>query len=120
MRTRTQRNTRKYTPAQRKGFGYEKRVKTRLEQLLLPLGWRIRDHVWVEHVQPDFVLESPGGCLLVVEVKLTQTDCEMQLAKYKHVLGCDLGIQICRRLLPGANPVDFWDASDGDVVLWWI
>lgn len=109
-----------HTPAQKRGFAYERKVQRKLETLLLPLGWTIRDHEWVEGIQPDFVLESPSKCLLVVEVKLTQTDCEMQLGKYKHVLGCDTGIQICRRLLPGAKPVDFWDVTDNDVVLWWI
>jgi len=108
------------TRAQKKGLGYERKVGRELKRLLLPLGWRVRDHEWVDGVQPDFVLESPAGCLMVVEVKLTQTDCEMQLGKYKHVLGCGIGVQICRRLLPGANPVDFWDAKDNDVVLWWI
>ena len=115
-----------YTGAKRAGLNYEKKVEQWLTRLARELGWELYSHCWLAEplCQPDFVLESPAGCCIVVEAKLTQVDCYAQIEKYKRALkvaGAEqvTGIQVCRRVRYFGIK-DFESLTDHDHMLLWI
>lgn len=69
-----------------RGRAYEHRVGKRLAKLATALGWTLRDHEWLEHdghwLQPDFVLQAPSGCCVLIECKLTWVECQPQILRY--------------------------------------
>lgn len=109
-----------------RGAAYERKVGRWLAGHATALGWTFFDHPWLldgtRYCQPDFILVSPSGCLLVVESKLTWVDCSTQVAKYRRALASFTvtHLLIVRRVVPGAPPIipSFEDAVDGGVLLW--
>lgn len=80
------------------------------------------------YVCPDFVLISPAGCAIVVEVKLTWCDTSAQRFKYESLLEA-LGysvfsVTVCRNLTPFTNRAmvvsDFHDIFPDAVVHLWL
>ena len=96
------------------------------------LGWTTHSGLWFRDpltgapCSPDIILESPASCILIIEVKLTQTDCHQQWAKYQRAL---MGtgdsqrrfpppcIQICRRLMSPSTMSTLDDFHHGGVLL---
>lgn len=108
------------TPAQKAGLAYQRRVGKFLTLWSSSLGWELLDGPWlVGPCQPDFLLVSPSGCVLVVEAKLTQVDCERQFVKYKKATG-GICLQVCRRLVAPATVSCLEDTIDGGVMLLWV
>ena len=118
-------NNTKFTPPQRAGLRYQRRVSKWLRQEARNLNLTLHSGPWLidpatdRPCQPDFLLESPGQCLLLIEVKLTQVDCTPQFTKYRRALRlpnlpC---IQICRRLTSPATLRDLIDFHHGGVML---
>lgn len=125
------------TPAQRRGLCYQSRVEREVAKWAAALGWTVHSGPWLRDpltgapCQPDIVLELPGGCLLIIEVKLTQTDCSQQWAKYQRALMADEArsslhhshhfpppcIQICRRLTSPSTMQTLDDFHHGGVLL---
>jgi hypothetical protein len=129
------------SPAQRAGLRYQARVEREVAKWAAALGWTLHAGLWLldpltsAPCSPDIVLESPGGCLLIIEVKLTQTDCSRQWAKYQRALmaeenGSDRQrpldhshrspppcIQICRRLTSPSTMSTLDDFHHGGVLL---
>jgi len=100
-----------------------KRIGKQLQLLATELGWTLKDHQWIctldGWLQPDFVLESPAGCCVLVECKLTWWDCSRQIEKYKKALRemkrPVISVLACRNLTPEAPPPvsNFEDIVDG-------
>jgi hypothetical protein len=117
------------SPTRRRGLAYERRVGKWLQAQADSLGWTLHDHRWFQHngrwLQPDFVLESPSGSLILVECKLTWLDCREQMQKYLRALE-ELGLSVvpllaCRNLTPSAPaPIQFEDANAWDVIHLWL
>ena len=68
---------------------------------------------------PDLVIESASGCLLLLEVKLTQVQCEAQFAKYRRALATPSlpCVQVCRRLTGLSTMTDLLSFHHGGVML---
>ena len=90
-----------------RGRTYENKVAKVLKKESEELDLFFRDHMWLDMdgiwIQPDFVLESPGGGALLLEAKLTYTrDAFEQLVRYAHVLepyySSVAPILVCRNL----------------------
>jgi len=106
------------TSAQRRGLAYERKVGRWLRNQ--HLGGTLHDHPWlVGPCQPDFVVEY-SGCFLIIEVKLTQCDCERQFRKYSRILPNSTCIQICRRVTSPSTCPSILDAIDRGTVLLWL
>ena len=106
-----------------RGIAYEKKVGRWLAAQLGGLGLTIYDHPWLEGpCQPDFLIESVSGGILLIECKLTETDCSAQVAKYKSALAPQsvTWVQIARRVINRPDIRDILDARDGAVLLLWI
>jgi hypothetical protein len=81
------------TGAKARGSTYEKKVGRVLDKICSRAGWNLLDHQWfvyicgkdVKYFQPDFVVERPGGGVLI-EVKLTYVDASLQINKYLEYL----------------------------------
>lgn len=81
------------TGAKARGSTYEKKVGKVLDKICSRAGWNLLDHQWFVHIcgkdvkyfQPDFVVERPGGGVLI-EVKLTYVDASLQINKYLEYL----------------------------------
>lgn len=90
------------------------------------LGWTFYNHPWLRYgvgvVQPDFLLESPSGCVIICEAKLTEVDCTTQLNKYKYALRDrpTIGIQIARRITNPPTMQSLDDAIDNGLMLLWV
>lgn len=105
------------------GLTYERRVGRYLAEQAPTYGFTLHDHPWLPGpCQPDFVLEFASGTCIVVEAKLTQTDCAAQLAKYKRALSprAVLTLQICRRLTSPATVTSLDELTDADTMLLWV
>lgn len=109
-----------------RGNAYEKRVGEWLRPQIEGLGWQLFDHPWITNgdsvCQPDYLAVAPSGCVLIIEVKLTQCDCSLQLAKYKKALAAwpTVGLQIARRLTSPSTVDCLENAIDNGVMLLWI
>ena len=110
----------KLTPAQKAGLSYQKRVGKFLLEWATAIGWQLHNTPRLRGCEPDFLLEAPSGCLIVVEAKLTQVDCQQQTARYKKVTGSKVALQVCRRLVSPATVHCLEDAVDGGVMLLWV
>ena len=109
------------TPAQKAGLAYQRKVGKVLQKWADDTGWLLMDSPWLTGpCQPDFLLISPSQCVLVVEVKLTQTDCTNQFNKYRLATGAKVCVQICRRLTAPATMHSLEDAFDTGVMLLWL
>ena len=127
--------TPRLTSAQRSGLRYQARVERQVRSWAEALGWRVHSGLWFldpatsAPCSPDIVLETPSGCTLIIEVKLTQTDCSQQWAKYQRALGDGQSpsphsssslppcIQICRRLTSPSTMSTLDDFHHGGVLL---
>lgn len=116
------------SPAARAGSLYERRVGQRLSVIAKSLGLILWDHQTISVggsvAEPDFVLVSPAGAGILIEVKYTWEDTSAQRAFYTSLLK-SLGISpitsvtICRNLLPSTPPDsivrDFYSIFEGAV-----
>lgn len=112
------------TGSRSRGHTYERRVARHLRPLVEDLGWTFYDHHWVSHgttwLQPDFLIITPS-CAVVLEAKLTNTDCIYQTAKYIRLVSLELSLptwaaQVCRNLTPRSPKrlcTDFYDLEPG-------
>ena len=103
------------TPAQAMGRRYENKVGRHLASRTASLSWELWDHQWLEYesehgfelAQPDFVLIRPDNSAIVVECKLTFTDCWPQIHFYNELLkglGLDpVGVLVCKNLTAAAT-----------------
>jgi len=81
------------TGTKARGSTYEKKVGKVLDKICSRVDWNLLDHQWfvyicgkeVKYFQPDFVVERPGGSVLI-EVKLTYVDASLQINKYLEYL----------------------------------
>ena len=104
-----------------RGLTYERKVALFLEKVATSLGWQLHDHPWLAGpMQPDFVLESPSGCFILIEVKLTEVDCSAQLAKYRSLLGNVPALQICRRATNPSTAKVFEDLEQNSTMMLWL
>jgi hypothetical protein len=112
------------------GAAYERRVESFLRVLVSYLGWELHSHPWLRHngqyIQPDFIMQSPADCLLVIEAKLTWIDCSGQLAKYRDMLE-SIGfqvttVQVVKNLTPFVPEYtsDFLQVQNGGLVHLWV
>lgn len=119
------------TPAQRAGLRYQWRVGRWLRANALS-HWDLMEGPWLAGptgpCSPDFVLTPRLAAadadhpIVLLEVKLTQCDCTLQLSRYRRALeplGPVVAIQVCRRVLEPPTvrgPDDF--THDGHMLLW--
>lgn len=118
----------KLTSAQLSGLRYQFRVERWLRPQVEALGLSLHSGLWFHDpatsspCSPDLLIESPGSCLLLLEVKLTQVDCSKQFLKYRRALAA-LGfpsvpcVQVCRRLITPSSMTDLTDFHHGGVLL---
>ena len=102
-------NAKKSSPAQLKGFRYEKRLEIYLTGLTKELGWTLISHRWVAYnglfAQVDFILIPPSDPAILIEAKYTYTDTTEQRKLYTKLLE-ELGFisitscTICHNLTP--------------------
>ena len=116
------------TSAQRAGLRYQSRVEHWLRPQVEELGLRLHSGLWFRDpatsspCSPDLLIESASSCLLLLEVKLTQTDCSAQFAKYRRALN-SVGfpsvpcVQICRRLTSSSTMTDLLSCHHGGLML---
>lgn len=117
-----------------RGYAFERKVGKILEKLCEESGWKLWDHQWftytcgneVKYFQPDFIIERPGEDGIIVEVKLTYVDTNLQLDKYLKYLRifgivC-FPITIVRNLTPSVTKVvdDFSKITPNSVLHLWI
>jgi len=126
--------------AKAKGLTYERRLEPRLRAIATDLGWEFRAHPWIhtpagagaplglapsssQWLQPDFLLIAPSCCCLLLEAKLTWTNCQSQLMKYQRALQVlghpSVALQVFRNLtstIP-AWTADFYSMAE-DLPLW--
>lgn len=113
------------TQAQRAGLRYQARVEKWLRPQIETLGLVLHSGLWFHDPKtgrpcsPDLVIESASSCLLLLEVKLTQTDCNAQFAKYRRALQTPLlpCVQVCRRLTGPSTMAALADFRHGGVML---
>ena len=109
-----------------RGNTYERKVGNWLESRAAELGWELIDHPWLYHsggwCQPDFLLESPSGCFVLIEVKLTECDCAAQIAKYRRALAPHsvVALQICRRVTSPPIVDCLENTVDNGTMLLWL
>ena len=77
--------------AQTTGIRYEKRVEQELATFAVLLGFKLISHKWIKYndwifAQPDFILISPSGAAILIEVKYTWTDTLDQRKLYTRLL----------------------------------
>jgi len=115
------------TGAQRAGLRYQARVERWVRPQVEALGFTLHSGLWFRDpatgapCSPDLLIESASSCLLLLEVKLTQTDCIAQFAKYRRALQtvspsvpC---VQVCRRLTSPSSMKALSDFHHGGVLL---
>lgn len=96
------------SPVQIIGFRYERAVGVKLGILAESFGFKLNAHKWISYnnglfAQPDFILVSPSGAAILIEVKHTWTDTSSQLRLYTRLLE-KLGLSpitsltVCRNL----------------------
>ena len=118
--------------AAKRGYAYEAKVGKHLATLAAGVGWELWTQQWLFHKGkfccPDFVLISPGGCAVVVEVKLTYVDTSCQRFAYEQLLEL-LGyrvssITVCKNLHPDVDTsavvYSFEDCFPDSVVHLWL
>ena len=81
----------KNTPAQTTGLRYERKVEQKLITLATSFRFELVSHKWIGYngdlfAQPDFVLISPSGAAILIEVKYTYTDTSNQRKLYTRLL----------------------------------
>lgn len=107
-----------YTPVQKRGLRYQARVGVWLADEAATLGLTLHSGPWLPGpCQPDFLLESPSRCLLLIEVKLSQVECHRQFDQYRQILGPIPCIQICRRLQSPPTMQTLLDAHHGGTMM---
>ena len=109
-----------------RGYTYERKVGEWLASYVQNLGWTFHNHPWLRDgktvCQPDFLLESPSRCIIIVEVKLTETNCLPQFAKYKRALRGrpTTALQIARRIISPSTVDSLEETIDNGLMLLWI
>ena len=109
-----------------RGYAYERAVGKWLQPQAKALGWTLHDHPWLRDgesiCQPDFLLEAPSGCIIIIETKLTETNCAPQFTKYKRALNTrpTIALQIARRIISPSTVDSLEETIDNGLMLLWI
>ena len=109
-----------------RGGAYERKVGRWLVGQSESLGWHLHDHPWLyvgdTVCQPDFLLTSPSGCIILIEVKLTECDCTVQIAKYRRALASHqvTALQIARRITSRPTVDCLENTVDNGLMLLWL